>query len=395
MKTKIITIAVLNCWLCSLLLLAGCDIEIGSLYRAKYERMVQCQAPLTPGSTVAVETKAGSIELAGADINDCNVTATIAVRAPSEEEAQEIAEQVQINLVPAGDRLTVKADIPPMKRHRSVSVSYNINVPRKTNVECSSSFGSIKLDSLNGHIKARTSSGSVSSKDIQGTVELGTSFGSITCRNITGELLKAKTSSGAITAEKIQGSAHLETSFGSITCRDACDGDLTLKTSSGSITLSNARFGNCVLRTSFGGVSCDELRGDSVELHSDSGGITATKVSAQTTKMSTSFGRIKCREMTTSNLTARSSSGSLDIACSPTTPPDLTAEATTSFGNIDFVTPPNFAGQVDLATDFGSVKTNLPITIVGELSKKKITGRIQEGTGRLRLKTSSGSINIR
>lgn len=395
MKTKIITVAALNCWLCSLLLLAGCDIEIGSLYRAKYEKTVCCQAALAPGCTVAVETKAGSIEVAGADVNDCSVTATIAVHAPSEEEAQQIAEQVQINLVPASDRLTVKADIPTLKRHRSVAISYNITAPRKTNVECSSSFGSIKLEGIDGHAKARTSSGSVSSRDIQGTVELGTSFGSVTCRNIAGEMLKVKTSSGAITAEKIQGSAQLETSFGSVTCRDACDGNFTLKTSSGNITLSNARFGNCVLRTSFGGVSCDELRGDSIELHSDSGSITVTKVSAQTTKMSTSFGRIKCREITTSNLTAKSSSGSLDIACSPTTPPDLIAEAATSFGNIDFVTPPNFGGQIDISTDFGSVKTNLPITIVGELSKKKIAGRIQEGDGRLRLKTSSGSINIR
>jgi len=43
----------------------------------------------------------------------------------------------------------------------------------------------------------------------------------------------------------------------------------------------------------------------------------------------------------------------------------------------------------------GSIKTDLPITITGEVSKKKLSGTIGEGKGKLHLRTSSGSIKIR
>jgi hypothetical protein len=73
----------------------------------------------------------------------------------------------------------------------------------------------------------------------------------------------------------------------------------------------------------------------------------------------------------------------------------MTASGITSYGSIEFVAPPGFAGQVDLATSYGSIKTDLPITITGELTKKRLSGRIGEGKGRLRLETKSGSVNLR
>lgn len=396
MKKKDMTTLALALCLCSLLTVAGCDIEIGNFHRAKYEKIVRCRAPLAPASTLMAETRVGSITFTGADVNDCNVTTTVSVHAPTEEEAQQIADQVKILLVPAGDRLIVKADTPTLKHTRSVAISYNITAPRQTNIECTSSFGAIKLSNIAGQIKGQTSSGSISSKDTEGPTQLNTSFGSITSKNISGDTIRLKSSSGAITAENVKGSTQLETSFGSITCKDVTsNGELRLKTSSGSVTLSKARFATCDLHTSFGSVTCDDLQGDSIELRSDSGTITAAQASAKTTRMSTSFGRIKCRDITTSDLMAKSGSGSIDIACSASTPPDVTVEITTSFGSIDFVTPPNFAGQVHLATSFGSIKTELPVTITGELSKKKIIGKIGEGNGKLHLETSSGSINIK
>jgi DUF4097 and DUF4098 domain-containing protein YvlB len=386
----------LTFYLCSLLTSAGCGIHIGDLYQSKHERTVQCSGPLAPGSTIVAETKVGSIIIAGAEVNECNVTATITAHAPTEEEAQQIAEQVKIELVPAGDRLIVKAHTPTLTHRRSIAISYNITTPKQVNIECTSSFGSIKVSNIAGQVKGETSSGSITGQDIDGSVQLNTSFGAITCVNASGETIRLKSSSGAITAENVKGSTQLETSFGSITCKDITSNDeLRLKTSSGSVTLSKARFGICNLRTSFGSVTCDDLQGDSIELHSDSGTINATQISAKTTRMSTSFGRIKGREITASALTAKSNSGSIDIACSVSTPPDLTADVDTSFGSIEFVTPPNFAGQVELATSFGSVKSELPVTITGVLSKKKITGKIREGSGRIHLETSSGSINIK
>ena len=279
MKKNYWIILVFSFCLYSLLTVSGCDIEWS---KAKYQRTENLSIPLEPNSTLVAETSFGSITVTGADVADCNITATISVKAHTEEEAKEIAEKVKIIPELVGKTLTVKAEKPQTKKKRSIGVSYKITVPEQTNVECNSSFGNIKLANLNGNVKAKTSFASINSEDIQGAVQLETSYGNINCQNIT-----------------------------------------------------------------------------------------------------------------SADITARSSFGSIDIACSPLSPAEIIADVVTSYGSIDFVTPPGFSGQLDLSTSYGSIKTDLPITITGEVSKKKLTGKIGDGKGKLRLKTSFDSIKIK
>jgi DUF4097 and DUF4098 domain-containing protein YvlB len=395
MKKKDGVIITFSLCLSLLLTTIGCNISIGDWHRAKYERMVQQQVPLASGSNLITETNFGSIIVTGADVTNCNVTAKIFARAPTEEEAQELAEQVQIKLEKTGNTLTVIAEKPLLRHNRSIGISYNIIVPKQTSVECSSSYGSIELCNLQGNLKGKTSSGKIKSEDIQGSAQLVTSYGSINCKNISGDSIYLKSSSGSINTENIRGSTEFFTSYGSIICNGISNGDIKLKTSSGRITLSKASFGDCDAHTSYGSVVCDEVKGNLIKLHSGSGNISVTNVSANKTDIFTSYGRITCREITTNKILAKSSSGGIDIAFSESAPSEIEAEAVTSYGNIDFVTPLGFSGQVEMSTSYGSIKTDLPVTIIGEVSKKNIAGTIGEGKGKLRLRTSSGSIKIR
>jgi len=384
----------ISCCLCMLVIITGCDIQIGGWGQAKYERTVQQQAPLSPGSKLYAETSSGSITITGGDVTECSVIAEICGRAPTEEEAQLLAEQVKIDLETVGDTLTVKADKPPSRNKRSVSISYDITIPKQTNIECASSYGAIEIVNIKGQTSGKTSSGSIEAKNIEGPTNLDTSYGSVNCKNITGSSITVKSSSGSITAEIIKGPAQLTTSYGSITCTDMSDGDLKLKTSSGKIRLSNASFSDCDAHTSYGSIVSEELEGRSIKLHSGSGGINVTDSSADTTYLSTSYGRITCRQITTNEITAKSGSGNLDITCSDSTPVEIVADLVTSYGSIDFTAPQNFTGQVDMSTSYGSIRTNRPITISGQINKKKLQGTIGEGNGKLHLQTSSGSINL-
>jgi len=395
MKKKYCIILALGFCLAPMLIITGCDIRIGNWGQAKYERTVQQQTYLASGSTLVAETSFGSVTITGADVTDCNVVAKICGRAPTEQGAQELAEQVKIKLEVVDDTLTVKAEKPPEERKRSISVSYNITVPRQTNIKCSSSYGEIDLTDINGSVDGRTSSGSISAENIEGPVILNTSYGSVKCRDISGDNVTIKSSSGSITAENIKGSAQLDTSYGSITCENMSDGDLKLQTSSGKIRITNASFGDCDAHTSYGSILSNELKGDSIKLHSGSGGVKVTEAVSDTADVSTSYGRITCRQITTNDLTVKSGSGDLDIACSDSTPAEIAANLVTSYGSIDFVAPPDFSGKIDLSTSYGSIRTNRPITISGEISNKKIKGTIGEGKGMLYLKTSSGSINLK
>jgi DUF4097 and DUF4098 domain-containing protein YvlB len=384
----------ISCCLCLLIVISGCDIQIGGWGQAKYEKTVQRQEPLGPGSKLYVETSSGSITITGGDVTECSVIAEICGRAPTKEEAQLLVEQVKIELEPAGNTMTVKADKPSSRSRRSISISYDITVPKQTDIECASSYGAIELANIKGQTSGKTSSGSIEAKNIEGSANLDTSYGSVNCRNITGDSITVKSSSGSITAEIIKGSTQLTTSYGSITCADISDGDIKLKTSSGKIKLSNASFGDCDAHTSYGSIVSGKLKGKSIKLHSGSGSINVTESSADTTNLSTSYGRITCRQITTNEINAKSGSGNLDITCSDSTPAQIVADLVTSYGSIDFAAPHNFTGQVDLSTSYGSIRTSRPITINGEISKKKLKGTIGEGTGKLHLQTSSGSINL-
>jgi DUF4097 and DUF4098 domain-containing protein YvlB len=64
-------------------------------------------------------------------------------------------------------------------------------------------------------------------------------------------------------------------------------------------------------------------------------------------------------------------------------------------GGIELVAPPNFSAAVKVSTHNGSIRTDLPIKVTGELSKHKIEGTIGAGDGKLYLETYNGSVAIR
>jgi DUF4097 and DUF4098 domain-containing protein YvlB len=142
----------------------------------------------------------------------------------------------------------------------------------------------------------------------------------------------------------------------------------------GSIELADTS-GYVKAHTSYGSIDCDSING---QIQAD-----------------TSYGSVDCREIISDELTAGSNYGNIDIEYSDLAPGQTQANVSTSYGNIDFTAPPGFTGQVELATSYGSIKTDLPIVVKGRISSKRIEGTIGEGNGKLSLKTSYGSIRIR
>ena len=259
------------------LFLAGCNMTM----RAKYQRTVPLSAPLSPGSTFAAQTHNGSITTNGADVSACDVIATITARAATEEEAMELAEEVEISLEPSGDILAVKIKRPTHLINKSVSVSLDVTVPNETNLE------------------------------------LGTHNGSVRITDIAG-MVNATTHNGKVTTEKVSGSTVFVTHNGSITCTET-SGDANLKTHN----------------------------------------------------------------------------GSAKVFYSEAAPAVSDISIITYNGSIELTSPPDLSARIDASTHNGSIKTDLPITISGTVSKRKLTGTIGSGEGRLHLETHNGSIRIR
>jgi hypothetical protein len=268
--------------LCVVIAVTGCHINIGGCGQVKKEKTEELSVSMAGLSALDARTSFGSVKISGGDVAECRIKASIFAQAPTGEEAQRLLERAKIKAESVGGTLNIEVKEPPLGNNRCIGASLDIICPKQTRVECSTSFGSIKVRDIQGDIRARTSFSSIKTENTQGAVDLETSYGSVTCRNMTATDIKAK--------------------------------------------------------SSFGGIA---------------------------------------------------------IFCSPATAPQINAEVATSYGGIEFEAPEGFSGAVDLETSFGSIETKLPVTVKGRVSKDRIRGTIGRDSGRLRLKTSFGSIRLK
>ena len=340
-----------------LLWVGGCNGLF--LPRARYERTVELQQAMEAGSTLAVSTASGSIDVQGAAVGEAQVTATITGYASTEEEAMEIAEQVEIGFQQTTERVEIKADRPRLSGRRSISISYDIIVPEQTSLHCISASGSIGVADLQGSVQAQTASGSV-------------------------------------TAERIGGSVRLHSASGSVKAREVRGGDVGLYTASGSVRLWDAsEIGQCGVHSSSGSVAASGVEADRIKISAASGSVDLDDAKAAEVEMCASSGHAHAREIECSRLEAESSSGSVSVTFTPTTPGDVSADLRATSGSVTVVPPPDFAGRVDLSSTSGSVRSNLPVLVRGRMDKKHITGTVGEGSGSLSARTTSGSVTIR
>jgi len=339
--------------------IGGCVINGDWGPRAKFERTVELQQAMQPGSTFAVSTDSGSIHVAGEETNQAQVVATIEARAGSEEEAQELAERVEIRFEETAQRVAVVAHKPNLGFNRSISISYRVVVPRQTHIECSSASGSVEAIDLTGNVNAQSASGSAKAARIHGSVHLRSASGSVHCEGVTG------------------GDADLESASGSASLSDA----------------SQAR--TCRVDSASGPAAAERIDADSLRVHSSSGSARASDARAKTIALSAGSGNVSAGNVDCQRLTAEDGSGHVSVTFSPSAPRDLVAEIHSSSGGVDVVLPPGFAGRVDLSAISGSVHIDLPVSVRGKIGSKHVVGAIGEGTGSLSVHTASGSIHVR
>ena len=284
--------------LCLLIAAAGCFCT-GCIPKAKYERTVHFSAPLPAGSLFEAQTHNGYITITGADVADCNLTATITAWAGTEENAQKLAEEVEVKLVPSDNKLTAKIEKPELARGESICVSLDVIVPNQTSTDLTTHNGALKI------------------------------------QNLTGQL-NGTTHNGEITAEKTSGAANLKTHNGKISCKEIA--------------------GNTQLQTHNGSVICEEASGD---------------------------------------IKLQTHNGSAKAFYSKAALPVCNVSIVTHNGNVGLTAPPNFSAKAEVSTHNGSIDTDLPITVIGNVTKNKLAGTIGAGQGKLYLETHNGSINIK
>lgn len=168
---------------------------------------------LPAGGALTVDArKNGGVSIKGWDQNEVLVRARVQAAAATQSEADQLAKQVKIET--AGGK--VFAVGPESRKDSQWNVSYEIFVPRRTDLSLEAYNGGIYIADVSGRIEFNGHNGGVVLKRVGGTVRGGTTNGGLLVELVgtrwDGEELDVKTTNGGIVLSVPENySAHLET----------------------------------------------------------------------------------------------------------------------------------------------------------------------------------------
>src|SRR5579875_1336687 len=171
------------------LLCAGCDDFVG-MGSAKQD--FHYSYSLTPGGTLDLSNRNGSIEITGWDRNVIDVSGT--KYAPTEERLSDV--HISVNV--SGNHASVTTEGTDFGWGGSYGVHYSIRVPRKIE------FGQV-----------RTTNGSFTIEDVSGGGRVNTTNGRISLERDTGDFV-AETTNGSVDIEECNGNERAQTTNGAV-----------------------------------------------------------------------------------------------------------------------------------------------------------------------------------
>lgn len=150
-------------------------------YRGNYDRAHFCElrnVTLRPESRLSVDGREnGGVAFYGWDRNEIKVVAMIQTNADEDNQAKALAKEIRIST--NGGRIS--ADGPSLQRRSWWSVSYEIYVPKRSNLE------------------AITRNGGVSAEDVEGDLDFQATNGGIRVENVAGDV-HGETTNGGVSA---------------------------------------------------------------------------------------------------------------------------------------------------------------------------------------------------
>lgn len=169
---------------------------------------------LPAGGAITVDGKQnGGISIKGWDRNEILVRAKIETRAPTQAEANVLAQQVRIETA----ALNIHAEGPESRDDYQWYVSFEVFVPRRSDLSLTAHNGGIAIRDVSGRIEFQTLNGGVSLSRVGGAVRGSTTNGGVHVElaglRWDGEELNVRTTNGGVNLVMPDNySAHLETS---------------------------------------------------------------------------------------------------------------------------------------------------------------------------------------
>ena len=193
--------------------LRNCDDYYNDRDRERFCEVRDITLKSTAGGHISVDGRDnGGVSFYGWDKSEILVRALIQASADSRAEAQALAKDIKV--LADGDR--VRADGPSSRRYANWSVSYEVWVPRKTNLDADTHNGGISVEGVESKMDLRAVNGGISLREVGGDVRAETTNGGVSAQlsgtKWIGPGLDLQTTNGGVGLEIPKGyNADLET----------------------------------------------------------------------------------------------------------------------------------------------------------------------------------------
>jgi DUF4097 and DUF4098 domain-containing protein YvlB/uncharacterized membrane protein HdeD (DUF308 family) len=222
------------------------DSVVGQEY--KFTDPVYMTSNLTSDSKVEIVNSYGNVKVTGGDGPSVRATLSKGVRAWSEDDAREIADQIKlvVNQTPNGLQITTNRD----QVNQQFTTDIQLEIPSSLLLSITGSYGAVSVNGMDNNLAIKASYGKAQVGDISGDVKLDLSYSDVEVSNIDGFLaitgakraqvsdvdggVDLQASNSNVDLRGIRGSVKLDAPFCRITAQDLESGG-ELKTEHGNV----------------------------------------------------------------------------------------------------------------------------------------------------------------
>ena len=385
---------------------------------------------LEESKTIKVDTKkpltlkviddSGGVTITGADVETIQVKAIKTAYDSTQARADAEVKGIKYTIEQTGNTVTLKYLLPDSMNFNNKMnvVDFIVTVPNEITVDIKGNmgevsvadtkgdiaidydFGGVTVENIEGALHVETNNGEVNASSIDAgnkDLDLNSEFGAITLKAANGNDITIDSNSGAITLNGVRatGNITIQTDFGNTSFENGSADSLNIDTNNGAVALTKVSIGKDIkVQDEFGEIELQQAMADSYDIHTNSGSITVDGVKGKL-KAHTEFGGIKIENAEAVTLDIETNSGAVEFNGSLGAGPHI---VNSEFGEINLTLPTDVELNVDLSTEFGKIKSDLPITIaLTETSNSngdQITGSINGGGELLTVETNNGGVTI-
>lgn len=195
----------------SLLLIIGLSFSL-SAQDSEAKKEISESYKVTKDYTLGIDSKYGAIDIVNWDKNELEVVIEIIVKAKSEEKAQKVLDNIDIDINESANGVDFKTQIElkTLGNNINVEVNYKVSAPASVNVNLTQKYGSIFLEEITGDANITVKYGSIKAQSLmnasgkENILMMGYSESMIkSCSGISGKFAYSDVNFGSV--ESFQG----------------------------------------------------------------------------------------------------------------------------------------------------------------------------------------------